>query len=221
MSRRIPSWLRRYVLRVLLSGFLPVPRPPSYPLCPCLTWCANAHWARGQIVLIDAKPSVRKQILRELQIMHDCHSEYIISFFGAFLSDPNICICMEFMDKGSLDGIYKRIGPIDIEVVAKVAHAVLEGLTYLYDAHRIIHRGTSTRFLETTIDELSHLPSDIKPSNILCNSKGQIKICDFGVSGELINSIADTFVGTSTYMSVRVVTVSLPTLMILKLERDL
>ena len=43
---------------------------------------------------------------------------------------------------------------------------------------------------------------DIKPSNILCNSQGQIKICDFGVSGELINSIADTFVGTSTYMSV-------------------
>ncbi|KAG6330898.1 hypothetical protein ID866_8192 [Astraeus odoratus] len=43
---------------------------------------------------------------------------------------------------------------------------------------------------------------DIKPSNILFNSQGQIKICDFGVSGELINSIADTFVGTSTYMSV-------------------
>ncbi|PIL22513.1 transporter [Ganoderma sinense ZZ0214-1] len=135
-----------------------------------------------KIVLIDAKPSVRKQILRELQIMHDCHSDYIISFYGAFISDPNICICMEYMDKGSLDGIYKKIGPIDIDVVGKVALAVLEGLTYLYDVHRIIHR-------------------DIKPSNILFNSRGQIKICDFGVSGELINSIADTFVGTSTYMS--------------------
>ncbi|RDX53287.1 kinase [Polyporus arcularius HHB13444] len=135
-----------------------------------------------KIVLIDAKPSVRKQILRELQIMHDCHSDYIISFYGAFISDPNICICMEAMDKGSLDGIYKKIGPIDIDVVGKVALAVLEGLTYLYDVHRIIHR-------------------DIKPSNILFNSRGQIKICDFGVSGELINSIADTFVGTSTYMS--------------------
>lgn len=44
-------------------------------------------------------------------------------------------------------------------------------------------------------------PPDIKPSNILANSQGQIKICDFGVSGELINSIANTFVGTSTYMS--------------------
>ena len=69
---------------------------------------------------------------------------YIISFYGAFIADPNICICMEFMDKGSLDGIYKKIGPIDIEVVGKVAHAVLEGLTYLYDVHRIIHRGAYT-----------------------------------------------------------------------------
>jgi len=89
---------------------------------------------------------------------------------------------MEAMDKGSLDGIYKRNGPIPIEVIGKIAWAVLKGLTYLYDVHRIIHR-------------------DIKPSNILCNSAGEIKVCDFGVSGELINSVADTFVGTSTYMS--------------------
>jgi mitogen-activated protein kinase kinase len=150
-------------------------------------------------VLIDAKPSVRKQILRELQIMHDCKSPYIISFYGAFVADPNICICMEFMDKGSLDGVYKKIGPIDIEVVGKVALAVLEGLMYLYDVHRIIHRGE-----HLLIDSCgaAHSSSDIKPSNILFNSQGQVKICDFGVSGELINSIADTFVGTSTYMSV-------------------
>lgn len=94
-------------------------------------------------MLIDAKPSVRKQILRELHIMHDCHSPYIVTSWGSYLAEPNICICMEFMDKGSLDGIYKKIGPIDIDVVRQVALAVLEGLTYLYDVHRIIHRGTS------------------------------------------------------------------------------
>ncbi|MBW0475421.1 hypothetical protein O181_015136 [Austropuccinia psidii MF-1] len=135
-----------------------------------------------KLVHIDAKPSVRRQILRELQIMHDCRSPYIISFYGAYLHDPHICMCMEFMDKTSLDNIYKKTGPIPENVLGKITVAVVSGLNYLYDSHRIIHR-------------------DVKPSNVLFNSQGQVKICDFGVSGELINSIADTFVGTSTYMS--------------------
>lgn len=43
---------------------------------------------------------------------------------------------------------------------------------------------------------------DVKPSNILVNSRGEIKICDFGVSGQLIDSMANSFVGTRSYMSV-------------------
>lgn len=69
-----------------------------------------------------------------------------------------------------------------VDVLGKIAEATLAGLTYLYKAHHIMHR-------------------DIKPSNILVNSRGYIKLCDFGVSGELVNSVADTFVGTSTYMA--------------------
>ncbi|KIY68318.1 kinase-like protein [Cylindrobasidium torrendii FP15055 ss-10] len=135
-----------------------------------------------KIILIDAKPTVRKQILRELHIINDCDSPYIVKSYGAFLNEPNICICMQYMDKGSFDSIYKSIGPIDIRVVGKVAVCVLDGLGYLYDTHRIIHR-------------------DIKPSNILLDSSGSIRLCDFGVSGELVNSIANSFVGTSIYMS--------------------
>ena len=43
---------------------------------------------------------------------------------------------------------------------------------------------------------------DVKPSNVLVNSRGEIKICDFGVSGQLIDSMANSFVGTRSYMSV-------------------
>jgi len=44
--------------------------------------------------------------------------------------------------------------------------------------------------------------SDVKPSNILVSSRGEIKLCDFGVSGQLIDSMANSFVGTRSYMSV-------------------
>ena len=44
---------------------------------------------------------------------------------------------------------------------------------------------------------------DIKPSNILLNTSGQIKISDFGVSGQLSASAdkCHSWVGTATYMS--------------------
>ena len=67
-------------------------------------------------------------------------------------------------------------------MLGKITEAILNGLIYLYEGHNIMHR-------------------DIKPSNVLVSSRGHIKLCDFGVSGELVNSIADTFVGTSTYMA--------------------
>jgi serine/threonine protein kinase len=52
------------------------------------------------VIHVEKKRAVRKQILRELQIMHDCSSPYIVSFYGAFMVDMEICMCMEYMDCG-------------------------------------------------------------------------------------------------------------------------
>lgn len=140
-----------------------------------------------KIIHIDLKTVIQTQIIRELRILHECHSPYIIEFYGAFINNNNtIVICMEYCNCGSLDKILELSKPkhFPIHVLKKLSFAILNGLCYLYTNHKIIHR-------------------DIKPSNVLMTHKGDFKLCDFGVSRELTNSLAmaDTFVGTSTYMS--------------------
>ncbi|XP_041465028.1 dual specificity mitogen-activated protein kinase kinase 1-like isoform X2 [Lytechinus variegatus] len=137
-----------------------------------------------KLIKLEIKPAIRNQIIRELKVLHECNSPYIVGFFGAYYSDGEICICMENMDGGSLDQVMKSAphGRIPENILGKVTVAVLKGLSYLRDVHDIMHR-------------------DVKPSNILVNSRGEIKLCDFGVSGQLIDSMANSFVGTRSYMS--------------------
>lgn len=46
-------------------------------------------------------------------------------------------------------------------------------------------------------------PADVKPSNVLINTLGQVKMCDFGISGYLVDSVAKTMdAGCKPYMAV-------------------
>lgn len=45
-------------------------------------------------------------------------------------------------------------------------------------------------------------PTDVKPTNVLINRKGAVKLCDFGVSGQLDRSLAKTNIGCQSYMAV-------------------
>ncbi|XP_064474410.1 dual specificity mitogen-activated protein kinase kinase 1-like isoform X1 [Ornithodoros turicata] len=135
-----------------------------------------------KLIHLEVKPAIRNQIIRELKVLHECNSPHIVGFYGAFYSDGEINVCMEYMDGGSLDLVLKKAGRIPEQILGKVTIAVLKGLSYLREKHQIMHR-------------------DVKPSNMLVNSRGEIKICDFGVSGQLIDSMANSFVGTRSYMS--------------------
>lgn len=120
------------------------------------------------------------QIVMELDILHRCLSPFIIDFYGAFFQEGSVYICLEHMDGGSIDKIYGDGVPEN--VLRKITLSTVMGLKYLKDEHNIIHR-------------------DVKPTNILINTKGQIKICDFGVSGNLVASMARTNIGCQSYMA--------------------
>ncbi|MCJ1479482.1 Protein kinase C signaling pathway involved MAPKK protein [Lambiella insularis] len=141
-----------------------------------------------KVITTDPDPDVQKQLRRELDFNRKIAAEHICKYYGAFgdSSSGVISIAMEYCEGGSLDGVYREVkklgGRIGEKVLGKIAEGVLSGLTYLY-GKKIIHR-------------------DIKPSNILLCRDGQVKLCDFGVSGEFgTRGDANTFIGTSYYMA--------------------
>lgn len=65
-----------------------------------------------KLIHLEVKPAIKKQIIRELKVLHECNFAHIVGFYGAFYSDGEISICMEYMDGGSLDLILKKAGRI-------------------------------------------------------------------------------------------------------------
>ena len=57
------------------------------------------------------------------------------------MDSVHVSVCMEFMDVGSLDRLYRLVGGFQEEYIGKIVESVLKGLVYLYESHRIIHRG--------------------------------------------------------------------------------
>ncbi|KAJ6596667.1 kinase-like domain-containing protein [Mycena sp. CBHHK59/15] len=136
---------------------------------------------------ITTREAPMKQLLRELSIISSTEHVNIILFHGAYISPSSseVKILMEFCEGSSLEAVGRRIkernAVVGEKIAGRVAEGVLQGLAYLH-TKRTIHR-------------------DIKPSNILLSREGVVKLCDFGVSGELVESMAGTFTGTSFYMA--------------------
>jgi len=120
----------------------------------------------------------QKQLLMDLDVvMKSADCQYIVQFYGAIFKEGDCWICMELMDC-SLDKFYHFIfdelnESIPESIIGKITLATLHALNYLKEKLKIMHR-------------------DVKPSNILLDKKGAIKLCDFGISGQLVDSIAKT-----------------------------
>lgn len=131
----------------------------------------------------------QKQLLMDLEVVmksNDCNT--IVTFYGALFKEGDCWICMELMDT-SLDKFYKFIcecqhDRIPESILCQITLATVRALNYLKEELKIIHR-------------------DVKPSNILLKRNGDIKLCDFGISGQLVDSIARTKdAGCRPYMAV-------------------
>ena len=103
---------------------------------------------------------------------------------------------MEYMDLGSLDFVQKRLGgTISERVLSRVAESVL--LPQIAHPQMLL----GLLFLHTNLHMLHR---DIKPANVLLNTKGEVKLTDFGVSGYVDETgrIRTSWEGTTSFMSI-------------------
>ncbi|KAL8123126.1 uncharacterized protein LOC141717448 isoform X2 [Apium graveolens] len=127
-------------------------------------------------------------VSREAQIMNLVDHPNVLKSHCSFVSDHNLWVIMPYMAGGSCLHILKAAYPEGFQevVIATIMREVLKALEYLH------HHG--------------HIHRDVKAGNVLIDTRGAIKLGDFGVSACLFDSgdrqrTRNTFVGTPCWMA--------------------
>ncbi|KIZ06977.1 hypothetical protein MNEG_0971 [Monoraphidium neglectum] len=129
-----------------------------------------------------------EDIHKEISALAGCRSDHITRYFGSVMQpgSSELLILMELLACSVADLLAGS--PLPEAAIAYVLRSVLAALAYLHGESRI-HR-------------------DIKAANVLMSGSGEVKISDFGVSGQLTGTLGfrrRTFVGTPYWMAPEVI----------------
>ncbi|CAH8566406.1 unnamed protein product [Dicrocoelium dendriticum] len=142
-----------------------------------------------KIMKIDLKDDV-KSICQEIHTLRECRHPNIVQFYGSYLRNSKLWICMEYCGGQSMQDIYLYTRtPLEEDCIAFVSRETLQGLNFMHERGRI-HR-------------------DIKGANILLTDDGRVKVADFGVAAQLNNTVGKrtTLIGTPYWMAPEVASI--------------
>jgi serine/threonine kinase 3 len=154
----------------------------------------------GMVVAIKQVPldTGLQEIIQEISIMQKCDSPYVVKYYGSYFRDSELLIVMEFCDGGSVSDIMRhRRKTLSEEEIAVVLRDTLKGLQYLHDIRKI-HRDIKGKwlfFVQSSHRFVSF--GAFSAGNLLLNTEGSAKLADFGVAGQLTDTMAkrNTLIG--------------------------
>ncbi|CAR23813.1 Protein kinase domain-containing protein [Lachancea thermotolerans] len=127
-------------------------------------------------------------LAQEIYFLSELRAPFVTTYFKTFVEDVSMWIVMEFCGGGSCADLLKHLPEhrLSENKVAYIIREVLFGLDYLHSQKKI-HR-------------------DIKAANILLTDDGEVKLGDFGVSGQIMATLKrTTFVGTPYWMAPEII----------------
>lgn len=113
---------------------------------------------------LDSEEGTPSTAIREISLMKELKHENIVSLHDVIHTENKLMLVFEFMDKDLkkyMDTFGQR-GALDAATIKSFMFQLLKGVAFCHD-NRVLHR-------------------DLKPQNLLINTKGQLKLADFGLA---------------------------------------
>ena len=127
------------------------------------------------------KPHYLERLLEETKLARQVSHPNVCRVYDIGEWDGQHFLAMEFIDGEDLASLIKRIGHLPRQKALDIARQLCAGL----DASH----------------QLGILHCDLKPSNVMLDGRGHVRITDFGLAVAMSGSVRDSGAGTPAYMA--------------------